>query len=201
MKRRLSIALVVLLVASGCTLPGADLTADAEPVSVNEEALNATGYALEKRAPIAFNATVGIAGENRTIGMKSWISGYKHTDHRGRFVVFSTPSPNTEGAPMNPFANQSERRDIARMFGEVFNTTPLTVKNRYNTTMLGEQTEVVTYTTTNQTDTGTIPVVVHIAMTQHEGDAVVAVSVHPQSVDESEEFERLITHLEHGESS
>lgn len=203
MKRRLSIALalVVLLVASGCTLPGADLTANAEPVSVNGDTLNATGYALSERAPIALNATVGIAGEKRTVGVKSWIAVYEHTAHEGRFVVFSTPSPNTEGAPVNPFANTSERRDIARMLGEVFNTTPLTVKNRETVTMLGERTEVVTYTTTNRTATGTIPVVVHVAMTQHEGDAVIAVGVHPQSVDESGEFERLVEHLEHGESS
>lgn len=202
MNRRVSLALalVVLLVASGCTLPGADLTANAAPVSVSDDALDATGYALDERAPITLNTTVGIAGEDRTVGVKNWVAMYESTAHEGRFVTFSTPSP-TEGAPVNPFADPSERRDIARMFGEVFNTTSLTVVNRQNVTMLGQQTELVTYSTTNRTATGTTPVLVHVAMTQHAGDTVIAVGVHPQSVSETGTFERLVSGLEHGESA
>ncbi|HET7322994.1 MAG TPA: DUF6517 family protein [Halococcus sp.] len=202
MRRRfhLAFALVVLLVTSGCTLPGADLTANAAPVSVNDSTLNTTGYTLDERAPIALNETVGIAGEDRKIGVKNWIAAYESTEHEGRFVVFSTPSPNTEGAPVNPFADPSERRDIARMFGEVVNKTPLRVVNRHNVTMFGERTEVVTYATTNRSAGGT-QVFVQIAMTQHEGDAMVAVGVQPQSVDEIGEFSRLVEGLEHGESA
>jgi hypothetical protein len=201
MRRRVhvALALAVLLVMSGCTLPGADLTASASPVSVEDSALDATGYAMDENATIAFNETIGIGGENHEIGVKSYIASYEHTAHDGRLVVFSSPSPN-EGAPVNPFANLSERRDIARMLGEVFNTTPLTVENRRTVTMVGQQTEVVTYTTTNQSAGNLTPVVVHVAMTQHEGDAVVAVSVHPQSVGENGTFARLVKNLEHGES-
>lgn len=203
MRRRfqIALALVLLLVTSGCTLPGADLTANAAPVSVEEGALDATGYTVNERGAIALNGTIGIAGEDRKIGVKNWIATYKNTEHEGHFAVFSTPSPNVEGVPMNPFANHSERRDLARMFGEVFNETPLTVVDRRNVTMLGQQTEAVTYATVNQTATGTTPVFVHIAMTEHEGDTVIAVSVHPQSVDGTAEFERLVGHLEHGKSA
>jgi hypothetical protein len=203
MRRRvhLVLALAVLLVTSGCTLPGGDLTANASAVSVNDSALDATGYAAAENATIAFNETVGIAGENRTVGVKNYIATYEHTAHEGRFVVFSTPSPDTEGAPVNPFANRSERPDIARMLGGVNNTSALTVENRRNVTMLGQQTELVTYTTTNQSAAGTTPVFVHVAMTQHEDDVVVAVGVHPQSVDETGAFERLVENLEYGESA
>lgn len=203
MRRRLYVvfALAAVLVTSGCTLPGADLTANASPVSVNDSALNATGYAADKSATIALNETIGINGEDREIGVKNRITTYEHTAHEGRFVVFSTPNPDTEGAPVNPFANRSERRDVARMLGEVNNTSALTVENRQNVTMGGQQSELVTYATTNQSAAGTTPVFVHVAVTQDAGDAVVAVGVHPQSVEGSDAMQQLVENVDHGESA
>jgi hypothetical protein len=84
--------------------------------------LDRTGYALDDSATIAFNETVGIDGEDRTVGVQNHIETYAHGDHAGRFVVFSTPSPEANGTQINPFAKPSERRDVGRMLGEVNNT-------------------------------------------------------------------------------
>lgn len=196
-----ALALVVLVVASGCTIPGGSLTAEASPASVEEGALDATGYVVDESATIALNETVGIRGESREVGVKNHIETYAHPDHAGRFVVFSTPNPDTEGAPMNPFAKPSERRDVGRMLGEVNNTSALAVEDSENVTLAGQPTELVTYATTNQSDGETTPVLVHVAVTQDAGDAVVVVGVHPQSVDAANSTARLVEAVEHGESA
>lgn len=195
------LALVGLVVTSGCTLPGADLTAEASPAVVNDSALDGSGYAVEERGEIAINETLGIAGEDRKVGVTNHIVTYTSDEHEGQFAVFSTPSPETDGAPVNPFVNKSERRDVARMFGELNNTTALTVADRRTVTALGQPTEVVTYETENRTATGTMPVLVHVAVIEDRGDAVVAVGVHPQSVEGTETMDRLVAGLEHGEDS
>ena len=202
-RRRISalLALAVCLLLGGCTLPGADLTANAAPASVNEDALDATGYATDESATIALNETIGIGGEDREVGVKNTIRTYAHTEHEGRFVVFSTPNPDTDGAPVNPFANRSERPDVARMLGEVNNTSALTVENRQNVTMVGQQAELVTYATSNHSSEGTMPVFVHVAVAQDAGDAVVAVGVHPQSIEGSDAMTRLVENIDHGESA
>lgn len=203
MSRRFHFALVLvaLLVTSGCTLPGADLTASATPASVDEGALNATGYAVEERGTIALNETLGINGEDRTVGVTNHIVSYQSTDHDGQFVVFTTPSPDIDDAPANPFAMVSERPDVARMFGEINNTTALTVENRRNVTLAGESTRLVTYATTNRSASGTTPVFVHAAVTQVGGDAVVAVGTHPRSVEDGAAIRRLVEGVERGEST
>jgi hypothetical protein len=196
-----ALALVVLVMASGCTIPGGSLTAEASPVSVEEGALDATGYVVEENATIAFNETVGIRGENREVGVKNYIETYTRKGQAGRFIVFSTPSPDTDGAPVNPFAKPSERRDVGRLLGEVNNTSALTVEDRQNVTLVGQQTELMTYATTNQSGGETTPVFVHVAVAQDAGDAVVAVGVHPQSVAAGNATERLVEAVEHGESA
>jgi hypothetical protein len=200
MSRRFHVAfvLVALVVASGCTLPGGSLTAEASPVSVENGTLDGTGYAVDESATIALNETVGINGEDREVGVKNHIETYAHTEHAGRFVVFSTPSPEVNGTPVNPFAKRSERRDVARMLGEVNNTSALTVEDRQNVTLAGQQTELVTYATTNQSGGETTPVFVHVAVAQDAGDAVVAVGVNPQSVDAGNATTRLVENVEHG---
>jgi hypothetical protein len=195
------LALVVLVVASGCTIPGGSLTAEANPASVEESALDATGYVVEENATIAFNETVGIRGENREVGVKNYIETYAHPEHAGRFVVFTTPSPDTDGAPVNPFAKPSERRDVGRLLGEVNNTSALTVEDKRNVTLAGQRTELVTYATTNQSGGETTPVFVHVAVARDAGDAVVAVGVNPQSVAAGNATERLVEAVEHGESA
>ena len=196
-----ALVLALLVVVSGCTIPGGSLTAAADPASVGESALDATGYAVDESATIALNETVGIKGENREVGVKNHIETYAHEAHAGRFVVFSTPSPDTDGAPVNPFAKRSERRDVGRMLGEVNNTTALTVEDRQNVTMAGQQTELVTYATTNQSGGETTPVFVHVAVAQDAGDAVVAVGVTPQSVAGDGSMQRLAESVEHGGSA
>lgn len=195
---RLVLALVVLVVASGCTLPGGQLTAEANPVAVGNDTLDRTGYALDDSATIALNETVGIDGEDRTVGVKNHIETYAHGDHAGRFAVFSTPSPEANGTPINPFAKPSERRDVGRMLGEVNNTSALTVENRQNVTLVGQPTELVTYATTNRSANGTTPVYVHVAVVQNGGDAVVAVGVNPQSIDAADATKRLVEGVEYG---
>lgn len=203
MRRRwhIALALAALLVTSGCTLPGADLTAEASPATVDNGTLDETGYVLEQRTEIALNETIGIRGEDREVGVRNPLVAYEHADRAGRFVVFSTPNPETDGAPANPFANRSERRDVARMFGSLNNTTALDVVDRQEVTALGQSTEFVTYETVNRTATGTTPVLVHVAVIDHQGDAVIAVGVHPRSTDESEAMRRLVSNVEHGEST
>jgi hypothetical protein len=196
-----ALALAVLVVASGCTIPGGSLTAEASPVSVENETLDATGYIVDESATIALNETVGIKGENREVGVKNHIKTYTRGDRAGRFVVFSTPSPDTDGAPVNPFAKPSERRDVGRMLGEVNNTSALTVENRQNVTLAGQQTELMTYATTNQSGGETTPVFVHVAVAEDGGDAVVAVGVHPQSADAANATKRLVEAVEHGGSA
>lgn len=198
---RLVLALVVLVVASGCVLPGGQLTAEANPVSVGNDTLDRTGYALDDSATIALNETVGIDGEDREVGVKNHIETYAHDDHAGRFVVFSTPSPEANGTPINPFAKPSERRDVGRMLGGVNNTSALTVEKRQNVTMAGQPTELVTYATTNQSGETTTPVFVTVAVAQNAGDAVVVVGVNPQSVDGANTTKRLVEGVEHGETA
>src|SRR5699024_7730002 len=130
--------------------------------------------------------------EDRTVGVKNHIETYAHGDHAGRFAVFSTPSPEANGTPINPFAKPSERRDGGRMLGEVNNTSALTVENSQNVTLVGQPTELVTYATTNRSANGTTPVYVHVAVVQNGGDAVVAVGVNPQSIDAADATKRLV---------
>lgn len=202
MSRRfyVAFALVALVVASGCTIPGGSLTAEASPASVEEGTLDATGYVVDESATIALNETVGVRGEDREVGVKNHIETYAHPEHAGRFVVFSTPSPDTDGAPVNPFAKPSERRDVGRLLGEVNNTSALTVEDSQNVTLAGQQTELVTYATTNQSGGETTPVFVHVAVAEDAGDAVVVVGVHPQSVAADTATKRLVENVEHGGS-
>lgn len=196
-----ALALAALVVVSGCTIPGGSLTAEANPASVDESALDATDYVIDESATIALNETVGIEGEDREVGVKNHIETYARNGESGRVVVFSTPSPDTDDGPVNPFAKHSERRDVGRMLGEVNNTSALVIENRQNVTMAGQQTELVTYATTNRSGETTTPVFVHVAVAQNAGDAVVAVGVHPQSIDAAGSMKRLVEGVEHGESA
>jgi hypothetical protein len=110
-----------------------------------------------------------------------------------QFAVFTTPDPSVAGQAVNPLASLSAR-ELVRRFTGFSGSTDLTFQGNRTVDSFGEGRTVRTYRA--QPGGNETAVQLHLARFRHEGDVIVALAVHPASVEERDRVDALLAGLE-----
>lgn len=200
-------ALAVVLLLTGCT--GTLFSAEASPATIPPAAYEPAGYVHGNTTSVPLGYQVGAAGVSRNITVTSWVSGYSRTvddDEISALLLLSTPNVEVAGESVNPFARMSDSVLLNRALNA---TSSLTVSDNVSDvgelhrvdaverTILDTPTTVTTYAGNAEIEGSRVDVLVHIAAVEHGDDIVVAVAIHPESMDETVRIHRLVETIEH----
>lgn len=200
-------ALATLIVLAGCT--GTLFSTEAAPATVPVDAYESVGYVHGNTSAIPLTYTVGAAGVSRNVTVTSWLSGYSKTTSDNQttgLVVLSTPNVEVAGEPLNPFGRASDGVLLDRVLesassfgasawvGEVSDLRKLETTERQ---ILDTPTNVTTYAGSVDAEGTRIGVLVHVMTVAHDDDVVVAVAVHPDTMDETDAVIGLMERIEH----
>lgn len=139
---------------------------------------------------VANNETLQGAVENET-GNTTDVPGLK------RFVVVSSPGANVLGQTLNPAAGWSNERILDQVAGQTGQLNNLEQDGSRTAESLGEERDITEFTATTEVEGREIDVRVHVVSFEHEGDVVIAVAVHPEEFDETDNVDELIGGIEH----
>lgn len=213
-----TVTLVVVLLLAGCT--GTLLSAEASPATIPTPAYESVDYVHGNTTAVPLGYQVGAAGVSRNVTVTSWFSGYSRTvadDEVSLLLVLSTPNVEVAGESVNPFARMSDGILLDRVLNatRTLNVTSVGDTNvsaiadmgelrRVDTaerTVLGTPTTVTTYAGNADIEGTRVAVLVHVATVEHGDDVVVAVAVHPESMDEAARIYSLVEAIEHEAAS
>jgi hypothetical protein len=208
MRRALLAPLIALLVvSSGCVglITGDTAEFESEPATVDDAALESTGY--EQRRSDTQNVTrnVSFAGQERTIRVVNHINEYDRSIDLGplgeieftRFIVFSTPGAEVAGQTLNPAADWSNRRVVEEIAQRSGSVDDVQFERNRTVTSLGESREVGVFSGTTEVEGQEIDVRIHVASFEHEGDVLIVAAVHPERIDEEDRVDTLYGGIEH----
>lgn len=228
-------SLALLVVLAGCT--GTLVEVRSAPATIPQSALAPVEYVHGNTTEVPLSYPVGVGPITRDVTVYVWVSGYSRTVETANgtetagLLVVSSPNRRLEGQSVNPFAHSSNRELVAQLLDlvveagmatgrnvtEVASITETGVDDR---TVLGQRTDVVTYTATVRLDTATPPasatstpvateatpagdtttLVVHLMAVEHGEDVVFALGVHGDGLDEAETVADLMETIEHAET-
>jgi hypothetical protein len=114
-----------------------------------------------------------------------------------RFAVFATPDASVAGQSVNPLASLSARQLVQRFLG-VGENADLTFQGNRTVQSLGASRTVETYRA--QPGESETAVRFHVSRFSYDGDVVVAIAVHPASVEEGDRVDTLLAGLEQPEN-
>ncbi|MFB6222052.1 MAG: DUF6517 family protein [Haloarcula sp.] len=210
MQRGLLTALVgLLVVSSGCVglLTGETVEFDASPASVDDSALEETGYEQTMADEQTIERTVTVAGQERTVRVTNQMRQYQRGIDLGplgeveasRFVVFSTPSASVAGQALNPAADWSNERLVEEVASRNSQIDDVQFERNRSVDALGESREVSVFSGTTTIEGQEVDVLIHLASFEHDGDVVVAVGIYPERVDgrESDRVDTMLGGLSH----
>lgn len=201
------VTLVLAILLAGCT--GTLLSAEATPATIPTAAHESLSYVHGNTTAVPLTYSVGVAGVSRNVTVTSWVSGYSRTTADNRtaaLLIVSTPNVEVAGESVNPFGRMADGVlvdrvvDAAASFGatdrldNVSNLRRLAASER---TVLDTPTNVTTYAGSVDVDGTQTGVLVHVLAVEHGDDVVVAIAVHPESMDETETIHRLVERIEH----
>lgn len=211
--RRGRIALVCLLVVlAGCSGGGGgptNVTASAQPAAVSDEALAETGFepAETRTARLEKNGSIEITGDvelQATYRLNATTHYATYDGPEGTptptFAVYSVPLfdpvENVE-TTVNPVDDLPVETLVERVQSRYGSLTDVEHVGNATATVLGNETTVREYEATASAEGESVGVVVHVATITHEGDAVVAVGIHPQSMDGRATIHALLRGIRH----
>nr|WP_231751360.1 DUF6517 family protein [Halogeometricum sp. CBA1124] len=148
----------------------------------------------------------GVGGEVTVTGHLAGHSRTVAADRTAALLLVTTPDVRVAGASVNPLRGATDPNAVraglalagrARTLGGVENVTDLREQSVRNVTFLGTTAPLTTYAGVVETDAGRADVRVHVASVEHEGDVVVAVSVHPATMDERDAVSRMLAAAEY----
>lgn len=202
------VALLVLL--GGCTgaLSG-PVTFSASEATVDDAALEETGYEHNRTEELTVTRTFSAAGQSKEVEVTNYVSEYHKTvgiqgvaeKRAAVFATFASPQVEVLGQSFNPLAKYDNRQLAERFTDQLDSVDDLRKVDSQNRTMLGEHTEVTKFEATVTTSFGfEFDAYVHVTKVEHGGDHVVALAVYPQRLgDQSESVDRLLEGVEHPE--
>jgi hypothetical protein len=203
--RPLSVA--VVLVLAGCSGTLVEFTA--APATIPAPALDAQGYVHGNTTALPITYRVGPPGFSQDVTAETWMSGYSKTtadNETAVLLLYSSPDVTVEGTSVNPLRQLSNRELVTfvldrttdlRGLGGVEDVTDLQEVSVQNVTVLGASTELVSYAGRAAVDGQSVAVVVNVAIVSHEGDVVVALGVHEETVDERAAHVALVERIVH----
>ena len=218
---RPAVALALVVVLAGCL--GGTTTISASPATIPASAYESHGYVHGNSTVVPFSYDVGVGPASRSVGVETWVSGYSKTtadDEVTVLAVVSSPNRQVAGQSVNPLANLGNRELVgvglgyladAQALGNVPEVNGVRQVDARNVTILGGETELVTYAGTvvvepGETtvegesvvyDGGSTEVRIHVATLEHDGDVIVVLAVHGANVDETDAIASLASAIEH----
>lgn len=200
--------LVCVLSTTGCldVLTGEkSLSVTSDPVDVSDEALAATEYELARNESPEFNASVSVAGQNRSIEATSHLREYeRNTDlvvtevTITRFVVLSTPKAEIAGQTLNPIEDRSNGQLIEQLLKNYQGVNTPQFEGNRTTAALGSQRTVSTYSAkANIVEGVDIPVTIHVTTFPHGDDFITVIAVHPSDLNEQQRIDQLLGGIKH----
>lgn len=203
-----SVALVVLLLTSGCGMLSGPVTFAATPADVTAAAQDDAGYELERAEPMNITREFNVAGQTKEVKAVNYLREYKRSVELGplgerevaRFVVFSTPEVDVAGQTLNPIGKMSNRDLVMQLQSSYESIQNVERVSNRTVTVLGEEATVTKFGAEAQLEGGqSVDVYVHVAKINHEDDFVVGVAVHPQRIDEQQRVNTLLGGIQHPE--
>lgn len=201
------VSVVLIVVLSGCL--GTLASADAGAASVPTAAYEREGYVAGNETSVPLRFPVGVAGVGGEVAVTSHVAGYSRTtaeNETAAFLLLTTPNARVGGVSVNPLRGATDPTLVrtalefvgtARTLGNVENVTDLRELGSEEVELLNETTELTTYAGVVDTATGRADVRVHVAVVEYEEDVVLALSVHPASMDERAAVGRMLAVAEH----
>jgi len=183
------VLLAVLVLTAGCSalLGGGSIEYIASEATVADGTLSETGYESGETKTFNISETIELGDGNETeVRISSSLQGYTKTYANGSGYFLALATPQADG--VNPLGEYDREKLIAEALsrsGEAnvtVNEDDLQFVGNQSTTVLETETNVSTYTTTED---GT-DVLVHATRVEHGEDYVIAVGVHPESATEGE---------------
>lgn len=202
-----ALALVLVLVLSGCS--GTLVEYTASPAEIPDAALASAGYVHGNTTMVPLTYRVGAAGVSRDVTAQTWVAGYSKTtsdDDTAAVVLYSSPNVEVADRSVNPLSQLSNRELIQfgidrmtdlRGVGGIEDVSDLRETGTRNVTMLGTDTELVSYTGTAVVDGRRVAVVFNLAMVEHGDDIVVALGIHEETLDETAAHAALVEAVVH----
>ena len=165
----------------------------ASKATAGDKALRETGYQHGDTQEQTFEETVSAGGVERTIVATTWISTYRKSidllgseQDAARFAVVSTPAIEIAGKSFNPVESMSHEELLERFKGQLSGQNEQLEDIEYvesrDEVVLGEETEVSTFSTTTTLQGQEVELYIHVATVAHEGDLIVAVGAHPAAL-------------------
>lgn len=203
--RTLLVVSVILL--AGCS--GTLLEYRAAPATIPETALEPRGYVHGNTTELPLTYRIGPPGISPGVTARTWVSGYtKSTPENDTAVLLlhSSPSGEVAGMSVNPLGQLSnpdlirfvlERVTDLSFLASVDGVSGLRETGTRNVTALGTQAQMVRYTGTAEIDGERVAIAINLAVIGHEGDVVVALGIHDESLDETATHAALIQQIEH----
>ncbi|MDS0259225.1 DUF6517 family protein [Haloarcula sp. S1CR25-12] len=223
MRRSLLTAVVAMLVvASGCIglVTGETVEFEASNATVEESTLESTGYEENSATERSSTRNVTFVGQERSIRVVNKVTRYGKngtvepttgtespaaTVQNGtvasgpaRFVLLSSPGANVAGRTLNPAASWSNERVLEEVADQTGQIGDLEKRGNRTAESLGESRNVSEFTGTTSMVGRDVEVRVHVTSFEHEGDAVIAVAVHPERMDEEATVDEMLGGIEHG---
>ncbi|SFR47116.1 DUF6517 family protein [Halogeometricum limi] len=207
-RRSLTIGCIVLVVAlSGCL--GTLASADAGATTVPSSAYEREGYVAGNATSVPLRVPVGVAGVGGEVSVTNHVAGYSRTtgeNETAAFLVVTSPNARVAGISANPLRAVTdpgvvrtglELASRARTLGNVENVTDLRELSTRDVELLGATAPLTTYAGVVDTEAGSVDVRVHVVAVEHGDDVVLALSVHPATMDERGAVERMLAAAEY----
>jgi hypothetical protein len=193
----------MVLVTSGCMgiLGGGTSSFAADPVTPRAVDLDRSGYEQAGQQTLNETRTLGIGGQDRDAALTSHLRMYDRsvsTDGGtvpARIAVYSTPLVELGGDTVSPIGDWSDQRlanHVSRRYADIELER---IESRRNVKTLVENSPVRRHLGVATLDGQQVNVYVQVTTFQYGGNVVAAVAVRPQSVDESNRLDSVLTGL------
>lgn len=201
------LAVVVTVLLAGCS--GTLVEVAASPATIPDSALEPHGYVHGNTTEVPLTYRAGMLGVSRDVTARTWVSGYSKTTAENRtavLVVYSSPNVKVEGESVNPLAYLSNRELVSftlnrttdlRVLAGIENVSDLSEAGVRDVTVLGTETQTVSYVGTAEIDGNRTGIVVDVTAVEHGDDVVVAVGIYGDALDETENHVALVRRIEH----
>jgi hypothetical protein len=194
-RRALLLGATGIAALSGCTeLASGDgpITREASPAAVAQSVLDETGHELEDQREETISREFEVGGQTRQVEATNYATVYTRTVGEGGaqgslFAVVSTPAFKFAGQSFNPVASASNAEILEFVAGQFGGLSGTESVSQSTQTVLGTEATVAKFGAEATFNGERIPIYIHVASVENEGDIVIGAGAYPQALEGSEE--------------
>lgn len=203
-----AITLGLLLVTSGCMgiLDSGTLEFSSEPAETRSVDLTNSGYSSVQSNSVTVERTFSAGGQERTVELTNHLRTYEREassagsgQQVSHIALFTTPTVEIGDHALNPVADWSDEEVVNRVAQRYDGVSGLELQDRRPVHTLGADQQIKRYTAQAEADGEEVDVAVHVVSFEHNGDVIVGVAVHPQSMsNEDGRIDTIFRGITHG---